>query len=197
MTNPIDNFKKNWQEAKSLKDANAHYCTLATVSKIGQPSMRTIVLREVTEDSFVLFINNSSPKWQELELSGQWELMVFWPSLMQQYRIQGEFSQIPLAIMKQHWANKPYDSKIIDHYYDRNQSQSSVISSRNELQEDIDKLKQEYPSEAEIPFPSNAIGIYFKADFVEEWIGVIEDRLHKRYQYLLHNDEWQKSILVP
>ena len=197
MNNPIENFKKNWQEAQSVKDSNAHYCTLATVAKNGQPSMRTIVLREVTDDSFVLFINDTSPKWEELEGSRQWELMVFWPSLMQQYRIQGEFSQIPLESMKQHWANKPYDSKIIDHYYDRNQSQSSVIRSRKNLQEGINQLKQEYPADAEIPFPANAIGIYFKASYIEEWYGVEKDRLHERYRYLLSGEEWKKDILVP
>lgn len=197
MNNPIEDFKKSWQEARSVEDANVNYCTLATVSKSGQPSMRTIVLREVTQDSFVLFFNETSPKWKELEDSGKWELMIFWPSLMQQYRIQGELSQMPTNTMERHWANKPYHSKILDHYYKNNQAQSSVISSKEHLLKGIKQLKQEYPDESKIPFSENAIGVYFKATYIEQWYAVENDRLHERYLYQLIDGEWQKEILVP
>ena len=197
MYNPIEIFKDNWKQAKSLSDANADYCSLATVSKTGQASIRTLVLREVTEDSFVIFISSTSPKWEQLEDSRQFELLVFWPRLLQQYRIRGEYDQVPVDKMKHHWAKKPYDSKIIDHYYTKYQSQSSVIDSRETLLARIETLKNNYPSEADIPFPENAKGVAIKATYIETWHSSITDRLHERYLYLFTDGEWERKVLVP
>jgi len=200
---PIDSFKKDWQSAKAANESAAHYCTLATVDnhffeKKGQPSIRTLVLREVTEDSFIVFINNSSPKWQELEHSDQWELMTFWPDAMQQYRVRGELTQVSSEQMQQHWHNKPYDSKILDYYYNSCQSQSSVIGSREHLLQEIKQLKKKYPSDADIPVQGNAIGINLKATYIEQWYAVLSDRLHERYLYqLTDTGEWHKRTLVP
>jgi pyridoxine/pyridoxamine 5'-phosphate oxidase len=197
MHNPIKIFQDNWKEAKSLSDANAHYCSLATVSNTGQTSIRTLVLREVTEDSFVIFINNTSPKWDQLEHSKQFELLVFWPSLMQQYRIRGEYSELSAQTMERHWAKKPYDSKILDHYYAGVQSQTSQIESREALLSGIGLLKTRYPSDRDIPFVNSAKGISINATYIETWHNSAVDRIHERHLYLLSEGQWEQRVLVP
>jgi pyridoxine/pyridoxamine 5'-phosphate oxidase len=197
MHNPIQIFEHNWKKAKLLSDANAHYCSLATVSKSGEVSIRTLVLREVAEGSFIVFINNTSPKWDQLQHSKQFELLVFWPSLMQQYRIRGEYSELSALAMERHWARKPYDSKILDHYYVGVQSQSSHIESREALLSGIDLLKKRYPSDREVPFVKSAKGISIKATYIENWHDSVADRLHKRHLYLLHKGQWEQQVLVP
>ncbi|MFT5692710.1 MAG: pyridoxamine 5'-phosphate oxidase [Oceanicoccus sp.] len=197
MTNPLDIFKENWVEARSLKDANAEFCSLATVSASGQASIRTLVLREVSKGSFVIFINKSSPKWQDLMNSGKIELLVFWPSIMQQYRIRGNVSEISQDIMESHWRKKPYESKIIDHFYAQKQAQSTIVDSRKTLLSSIDELKEKYPSKESIPFSDNAAGISLQASFIEHWQDSPADRIHKRHQYHLVNGNWEKKTMVP
>jgi len=197
MHNPLEIFKNNWAQAKSLHDGNAGFCTLATVSETGQASLRTLVLREVTEDSIIIFINESSPKWNQLKATGQFELLVFWPSLMQQYRIRGECLTLPLETMKNHWAKKPYDAKIIDHFYREYQPQSSIIDSRERLISGIQQLKKKFPVQADIPFSENAKGAAIKATTVETWFNSSEDRLHERVLYSLVGGEWDRKLLVP
>lgn len=197
MHNPIAIFKENWQQAQSLNDASADYCSLATVSESGQVSIRTLVLREVTEDSFVIFINSTSPKWEQLEHSKQIELLVFWPTLMQQYRVRGEVGQVSTETMKTHWAKKPYESKILDHYYTEYHPQTTAIDSRETLLSGIGQLKSNFPAEADIPFPQDAKGVAIKATYVEAWRGSNADRLHERELYLFIDGQWQRNILVP
>lgn len=197
MNSPIEIIRENWKLAKSLGDASADYCTLATVSENGQVSSRTLVLREVTEDSLVIFINETSPKWQQLDHSTKIEILIFWPSLMHQYRIRGNLEVMPGETIRRHWSRKPYESKIIDHFYGDYQPQSSALESRDALLLGISKLKVDYPKEDDVPFPDNAAGVMVKANYVETWHGSVTDRLHERHLFTLEGNRWEKKALVP
>lgn len=196
MQNPIEKFKESWQQAKTLNDPNAAFCSLATVSTQGQPSVRTLVLRDVTEESFIVFFNDTSPKWDQLQQSKQFEILIFWPSLMVQYRIRGIFKEMAIEEMKWNWNRKPYHAKLVDHFYTRYQPQSSVISSREKFLEGIETLKQEFPDDKKVPFPETIKGISFKATYLEEWCES-KDRLHERHLYILKGDQWSQQVLVP
>jgi len=99
--------------------------------------------------------------------------------------------------MREQWARKPYDAKIIDLYYSECQPQSSVVVSRERLVSDINALKQQYPRDSDIAFPEIAKGIAIKANYVEVWHNSATDRLHERNLYRLSNGEWQQRTLVP
>ncbi len=159
--------------------------------------MRTLVLRDIDDEQFVVFVNNTSEKWRQLQNSNRCEMLVFWPTLMQQYRIRGECQEIPLDAMKTHWAQKPYDSKLLDHFYAEGQSQTSTIASREVLLGGIERLKQRYPAAEDVPFPGNAQGLAINANYMEIWHGSETDRLHHRHRYLLTDNGWSKEILVP
>ena len=159
--------------------------------------MRTLVLRDIDDQRFIVFVNNTSQKWRQLQSSSRCEMLVFWPTLMQQYRIRGECQEIPSAAMETHWARKPYDSKLLDHFYAEGRPQSSVLASRTVLLEGIERLKQRYPVADDIPFPGNAQGLAIDANYMEIWQGSESDRLHHRHRYLLTDNSWSKEILVP
>ena len=161
--NPINIFRENRAEARLRGDPSADYCTLATVSEDGQASTRTLVLREVTERGFVVFVNATSPKWQQLTGTNQPEMLVFWPSLMQQYRIRGELEIMPEAKIRHHWSKKPHPAKLVDHFYRDYHSQSSTLDTRDTLVEGLAQLESRYPAGADIPFPGNARGVTLKA----------------------------------
>ncbi|MCP5171822.1 MAG: pyridoxamine 5'-phosphate oxidase family protein [Pseudomonadales bacterium] len=195
--NPVDIFKSNWQKAKSNRDANATYCFLATTSEDKQASLRTLVLRMVTDDAFRIFINETSPKWRDMNLLPNCELLVFWPSLMQQYRIRGQLNPLSAQEMALHWQHKPYESKLLDHYYQTDSTQSSPIATRSQFLEGMEQLKQKYPSEQDIDYADNAIGVDIVATSIEVWLGSPKDGLHERTLYRLTNGRWVNEVLVP
>lgn len=195
--NPIRIFKDGWTKAKAANDPNAGYCTLATAGLNGKPSMRTVVLRKVEDRSFIVFINSNSPKWRDLEDTGQLEMHVFWPTLLHQYRIRGTIEQLPEAEMRRHWQNKAYNSKLLDLYYEQFAPQSSVIESRDLLLANIEKLRIQYPNSEDIPFPASCKGVGLKADLVEVWHGSEKDRLHMRLLFELGEKGWSRQTLVP
>ncbi|MCZ6633185.1 MAG: pyridoxamine 5'-phosphate oxidase family protein [bacterium] len=197
MHNPIQAFKTHWNQARTENDPNTNFCTLTTVSETGDPSARILVLREVTEDAFSVFISGTSPKWDHLHQSPTAELLTFWPTLMIQYRVRGTVGEIAAEDLKQNWLKKPYASKLLDHYYEKFHAQSSIISSREELLQGIEQLKQEYPEAEQIPFPESAKGICLKATHIEAWQESPGDRLHERYLYTLKESQWSQQVLVP
>ena len=195
--NPLDIFKNNWQRAKDCNDANAPYCFLATCNAEQHSAVRILVLRKVTDDGFVIYINRCSPKWQDLCDSPNCELLVFWPTLMQQYRIRGDLALIPAEEMAKHWQHKPYEAKLLDHQYLAGPTQSSVISGHEELLNGIKTLKHRYPEESEIPYPDNAIGLKIKPTFIEVWQGSPNDGLHERAAYRWCDNSWTAETLMP
>ncbi len=197
VSDPVKIFQNYWAEARAVGDPNAPYCTLATVDTENQVSLRTLVLRGASDDGFEVFINETSPKWRDLQSAASAELQVFWPTLMQQYRVRGEFLEIPVEAMAVHWSQKPYEAKLLDYYYLEFGQQSSPLVSRDALVEGIASLKERFSTADEIPFPGNAKGIAVRPNFVEVWHGSAEDRLHHRRRFERRERRWVCTELVP
>ena len=66
IVDPIQLFKKWFSEAeeKEIRDPNA--MQLATVSKDGMPSVRTVLLKDIIDGDFVFYTNYQSQKGKEL-----------------------------------------------------------------------------------------------------------------------------------
>lgn len=197
MNNPIEIFQQNWAIAKSGNDANANYCFLSTVSADGEVSVRTLVFRGVIDNAFLVFINNTSPKWRDLQANGQCELLIFWPSMMQQYRIRGEIDVLDSKTIANHWQSKPYASKVMDYFYSEVAQQSSAIESRDALQNTVEKMKEKYPDESSLNYSNVAQGLVIAANSIEVWIGSDSDRLHDRRLYKRKDGGWDSTVLIP
>lgn len=196
MSDPIALFKENWEIAKNKRDASAPYCTLATADNAGQVSMRTLVLRDVTTEGLVVYVNRTSTKWPLLTSGGSLELLVFWPSLMRQYRIRGTYTELSGEVMRSHWAHKPYESKLLDHFYAEH-PQSSVVESRDVLTKGLDVLKEHYPHSDDVPYIENATGIIIAPNSIESWCVSRDNHIHQRILYNLTRQGWIGEILVP
>ncbi len=159
--------------------------------------MRCMLLRDVSEAGFLLFASDPSPKLDALRETGEWELLVFWPSLMQQYRIRGSVSMVNGDLIRKHWKTKSYSAKILDQYYFDRRSQSQEIESRSEFVREIKELKKQFPQEKQISCQNNIQGLLFQPDYVEIWTGSMRDRLHERVLYEHSEGQWTKSELIP
>ena len=87
--NPVQLFKKWLSEAeeKEIRDPNA--MQLATVSKDGMPSVRTVLLKDIIDGDFVFYTNYESRKSKEIIQTGKGALCFYWKSLNRQVRLVG------------------------------------------------------------------------------------------------------------
>jgi pyridoxamine 5'-phosphate oxidase len=195
INNPIEKMQLDWQRATEQRDSNANVCMLAT-TRNDQTSVRVLVLREISERGLLIFINSSSPKWSQTEEVKGYEVLLYWPLLGLQYRVQGDWQEYGSQQLEQDWRKKPYEAKLLDMFYQQHK-QSSVVPSREYIKQEIVRLTAQYPNAADIPFPSSAKGIYLKPHRIEYWRLSPQDRLHHRYLYEIEKGNWRLQTLVP
>lgn len=186
------------QEAKQNQDPSAKYCTLATLEQndASQPRMRTLVVREINADSCVLFVNKLAQK-NLLHLNeAKVELLFFYPSLLQQFRVRGELSLMCPEVLETHWQHKPYISKLLDHFYHTVAHQSAALEGSFEVERGINALKEKYPNPDTVPFTDNALGLVVSVNYLEYWRGH-ETGLHERTLYRHIGHSWELAALVP
>ena len=70
-------------------EADPTALALATATRDGRPSVRTVLLKGVDERGFVFYTNYDSRKARELDDTGRASLLFYWPSLERQVRIDG------------------------------------------------------------------------------------------------------------
>ena len=196
--NPLNQIIEDQQNARDLKDANADICFLALNDASG-PSVRTLVLREVSPSGLTLFINKTSPKWRAIEHSPRAQILLWYPSLQKQYRLSGSFLELERSTIIENWQRRPSASKYLDQVYEKFGNQSSTIDSRERLTSHIDSLKSEYNPE-DLETPANATGILLEPDQIECLDLNDNNRIHHRHLYKLNNEidpKWHESVLIP
>lgn len=196
MMDPIAQIRADRIEARKVQDANADTCFLALASQDGQASVRTLVLRDIVDRTFRLFINSTSPKWQLLNSGANYELLLWYPSQQKQFRIQGETSLIEPEEVKSNWFRRPQGSKYLDYVYKEFAPQSSEISSRDVLVDEINRLKQAYKSD-DMTAPEAATGVELIANRIEMLDLNREDRIHDRRVFTFQDGDWQQAFIIP
>eukprot|EP00934_Nitzschia_sp_Nitz4_P004588 Nitzschia sp. Nitz4//scaffold57_size113557//40309//40938//NITZ4_003988-RA/size113557-processed-gene-0.31-mRNA-1//-1//CDS//3329554837//4578//frame0 len=202
-SNPFPKLIEDWQAARGVKDPNAPFCTLMTIDESGFPTGRVLGLREIDDKgNMLVYINDTSPKWNQLLANSKYEILLFWTSPnMMQYRIRGsQWKAMDDDIIQQRWQEKPKPAKVLDYYYSTKIPQSQVLpGGRAQFVEEMTDLRAAFADESkEVPFQSIAKGLILQPNVVEEWRNSLEDRLHHRYLHKkVSEDEWETQALVP
>lgn len=194
--NPIDLIKADRIEARKVQDANADVCFLALASKEGVASVRTLVIRDIIDRNFRLFINSTSPKWRLLNDGASYELLLWYPSQQKQFRVQGSTSLLEPTEVKTNWFRRPKGSKFLDYVYQEFAPQSSEIESRETLVNEIARIKSTYKTDDMTP-PDAATGVELTANRIEMLDLNREDRIHDRRVFTFENSAWQQKYLIP
>jgi pyridoxamine 5'-phosphate oxidase len=192
---PIARIKTERQEARNQDDPNADLCFLA-LSESEKPSVRTLVLRDVSDDGFTLFINTTSPKWSIIQTNNKAEILIWYSKSQTQYRIYGLIEKIPPSILEHSWHRRPPESKYIDYSYESLGSQSSQIKSMDNLTGHIEELKEAHPEE-EMVKPESAAGIVLRPEVIEMLDLSTPNRIHDRRRFDLVDGKWQCTQLIP
>jgi len=193
---PIARIRSDRAEARKLDDPNADTCFLALADKEGNASIRTLVLRDIADNHFLLFVNQSSPKWRIIQAGGTYELLIWYPSMQRQYRIGGGVKILDDEFVKRNWLRRPRGSKYLDLLYEHTTDQSSFIESRQHLVDHISRIRAEYNVD-EIEAPNKVAGLELIAERVEMLDLNREDRIHDRQLFILTGGGWSAKVMIP
>lgn len=187
---PVQLFDYDRSRAGSLNDPLANVCYLATITDAGDPTVRTLVTREV-EGRVGVFMNASSPKFREIGNSSAVTVLMHFPSIAIQYRMHTGLTEMDGETVQQFWMNRPQASKKMDWLYSSS-PQSSTVESRTALLNRLSNL--DAPNRA----PPSATGFYFDPILSIERLALDQpDHVHDRTKYVLDGSSWKVFQLVP
>jgi len=187
---PFNWFKMWLEDAVSSGEPEPTAMVLSTVSTNGRPTSRVVLLKAYDEQGFIFFTNYMSRKGKDIASNPFVALNFFWPLTERQVRVEGKVSKLQAELSDQYFNSRPLESRINAII----SPQSTVITSRQELEEKRQKLSE---SGAEnLSRPSNWGGYCVECNRIEFWQGR-PGRLHDRIVYLLENKVWTTLRLAP
>lgn len=189
---PIEQLSIDRQAARANADPCANLCTAATVDTNNHPQARTLVLRDVGS-RLALFLNQTSPKWQQISDTGLLCVVVWLPSLNLQYRLQSQVEPVAKDLVDESWLLRPAVPKQLDWFYTTEQPQSSVLQSRQGL---LQKLPLKNEAEHHVA-PATAQGWYLLPFHVDRLNLDHPSGVHDRRAFSLNGGQWHETPLVP
>ena len=164
--NPISLFKIWFEEAKKseLNDPNA--LSLATSDKNGNPSVRMILLKSFDNSGFVFYTNLNSVKSKAIKGNPNVSMCFHWKSLLRQIRIIGKATNVSDQEADEYYNSRSYGSRIGAWA----SKQSSILNSREELNNEIKVYKSKFPNSDKVPRPSYWSGWRVNPSEIEFWL---------------------------
>jgi pyridoxamine 5'-phosphate oxidase len=188
--NPFTQFNKWMDEAIQAHTIMPNAMSLATVGD-NEVGLRTVLLKEIKNDSFVFFTNYDSKKAHHIQENNQVALLFAWLELDRQVKISGIAQKISKVESLKYFLTRPIDSQLAAYA----SQQSKIISSRNILKQEFFKAKESFKN-GEVPLP-NWGGYAIVPTKIEFWQGR-ENRLHDRFLYTKITDtSWDINRLQP
>ena len=189
---PMKLFEKWFHEVEAsqgVEEPNA--MTVSTIGLDGFPKNRVVLLKKYTQEGFIFYTNYKSEKGEAIAENPNVSISFFWPNLERQVIIKGLATKTTDEISDDYFESRPDGSKLGAIASD----QSTVIASREVLEENLENLKIEY-KDKKIKRPKFWGGYLVKPISIEFWQGR-PNRLHDRIRYTLEDDSWKIERLAP
>jgi pyridoxamine 5'-phosphate oxidase len=176
-SDPIEQFRKWFEEALAAGLHEPNAMTLATASSGGRPSARVVLLKGFDERGFVFYTNYEGRKGRELEENPHCALVFYWGELERQVRIEGFVGRVFGEESDAYYRSRPRGSRLGAWVSE----QSRPVEDRVNLEERLRELEDEYEGR-EVPRPPFWGGYRVQPEAIEFWQGR-ENRLHDRLLY--------------
>jgi len=189
---PFRQFEKWFQEAEAAKIPEPNALILATASRDGRPSTRTLLLKGLDGRGFVFYKNFESRKGRELGANPHASLLFPWIALERQVIVEGPVTRVAREEAEAYFHSRPRPSQLAAWA----SPQSTILSGRAILDEAMKALEKKYAG-AEVPLPPHWGGFRLAPETVEFWQGR-RNRLHDRLRYRREkNSDWIIERLAP
>lgn len=175
---PMDLFSR-WMAdviAAGLPEPSA--MALATVSADGRPRARMVLLKAYDASGFTFYTNRTSRKGSDLAQVPRASLLFPWYPIQRQVIIEGTVTALSTADSEPYFHSRGRGSQL-GAWASR---QSTVISSRDELDDRYAELTRRWPEGTTVPMPEFWGGYRVEPQIAEFWHGQ-PDRLHDRFRY--------------
>ena len=193
LPDPVQQFRLWLDEALTAQVEEPTAFTLSTVSELGQPSSRVVLLKGLPDEAgFLFYTNYESRKGQELAAQPLAALNFFWPALERQVRVEGRMERAPDALSTDYFQSRPRSSQLGAWA----SPQSQVIGSREELETREAAVAEQFANQEPLPRPANWGGFILRPTRLEFWQGR-PSRLHDRIVFEREGSGWRRSRLAP
>lgn len=152
------------REATKRKIPECNGVSLATVSREGQPSVRTVYLSKIDDRGPIFFINIDSGKGQHLLSNPRAGMCLFIPELQQQVTLEGTVEKLSDEVADENWQHRSHESRLASWVSD----QGALQDDEKTLQVKQKFIKSEYEFEP-LPRPPNWKGIVVIPHRIEFW----------------------------
>ena len=184
-------FRAWFQRALEWDPEHANAMTLATADGDGRPSARLVLLKGFDEDGFRFYTNRSSRKGREIAANPRAALVLWWPDLHRQVRIEGPVETTDDGDSDAYFETRPRGSQIGA----AASPQSEILPDRATLERRVVELERQFEGTV-IPRPALWGGYRLWPESIEFWQGRL-DRLHDRLLYRRRADGWSRVRLAP
>jgi pyridoxamine 5'-phosphate oxidase len=192
LDNPIDLFKNWFKKAEETEINDPNAVALGTADKKNQPSVRMVLLKDLSDRGFVFYTNFNSKKSSDLKINKQASMCFHWKSLRRQVRVIGKVEQVTEKEADEYFNSRPYKNRVSAWA----SSQSEKLESRDVFLSKIKEFEKKYPDQNKIPRPTHWSGWRILPQEIEFWLDG-EGRIHERLNYISTSDKWRREILYP
>ena len=192
---PIAQFEDWFDDAQDAEVEEPNAMTLATAAPDATPSARIVLLKGVDERGFRFYTNYESRKGTELDQNPAAALTFWWAPLERQVRIEGPVERLPEEESTDYFHSRPRGSQLGAWA----SPQSRVVESRDELEENLEAVTEEYADADVISRPAHWGGYLVRPLQIEFWQGR-PNRLHDRLRYRRStpdDPDWTLDRLAP
>lgn len=190
-SDPLVLFERWLKQAVEAQLPDPTAMTVATVDGSGQPFQRIVLLKHFDEHGFVFYTNLGSRKAQQLAINNKISLHFPWHMLERQVHITGHVEALSKREVLTYFSSRPKESQVAAWA----SKQSQRLTARQALEGKYFELKQKFLA-GEVPVPTFWGGFRVKFNSIEFWQGG-EHRLHDRFLYHDHSEEWTIDRLAP
>lgn len=188
---PIDLFGEWFEAATEAGLYLPESMALATSTPDGRPSVRMVLLKGFDARGFVFYTNYGSQKAAELGENPHAALVMHWPVLQRQVRIEGPVTYVTAEESATYFSTRSRGSRIGAWA----SQQSDVLDDQQTLADLFKKYEKQFKG-GDVPLPPNWGGFRVAPVRFEFWQGRA-NRLHDRLVFVEGADGWETMRLYP